>query len=38
MVKSEAGEDLLQVELKLNPLLFTGPLNIIRVYQRREEK
>ena len=36
--KSESGEDLLRVELKLNPLLFSGPLNIVRVYQRRRDK
>jgi hypothetical protein len=32
--KSETGEDLLRVELKLSPLMFAGPLNIVRIYQR----
>ena len=33
--KTESGEVVLHVELKLNPLLFTGPLHITRVYQRK---
>ncbi len=34
LVKSETGEDLLRVELKLNPLMFAGPLKIVRFYER----
>ncbi len=37
LVRSETGEELLRVELKLNPLMFAGPLNIVRIYQRRSE-
>ncbi len=36
--KSETGEDLLRVELKLNPLMFAGPLHIVRFYQRSRVK
>ena len=36
--KSETGEDLLRVELKLKPLMFGGPLHIVRVYQRSRGK
>lgn len=35
--KSTSGEDLLRVELELNPLMFSGPLHIVRVYQRRQD-
>ncbi len=36
--KSATGEDILHVELKLNPLMFAGPLHIVRVYQRGRDK
>jgi len=35
LVNSTAGEKLLRVELELNPLMFAGPLHIVRIYQRR---
>lgn len=35
--KSETGELLLRVELKLNPLMFAGPLHIVRFYQRKRD-
>lgn len=34
LLKSESGETLLQVELNLNPLLFSGPIYVKRFYQR----
>lgn len=35
--KSDTGELLLRVELKLSPLLFAGPLHIVRFYQRKRD-
>ena len=35
--KSESGEDILRVELTLNPLMFAGPLHIVRIYQHSRE-
>ncbi|MBT7952037.1 MAG: hypothetical protein HN764_10465 [Gammaproteobacteria bacterium] len=37
LIKSDSGKDLLQVELNLNPLMFSGPLYIKRVYNREGE-
>ncbi len=35
--KSSTGEPLLHVELKLTPLLFSGSVHIIRVYERQKQ-
>jgi hypothetical protein len=35
---SQTGEVLLQAELNLNPLLFSGPIYIKRIYQRAQYK
>ena len=37
LVKSDSGQDLLQVELNLNPLMFSGPIYLKRVYNREGE-
>jgi hypothetical protein len=37
LVKSESGQTLLQVELNLNPLMFSGPIYIKRIYNREGE-
>lgn len=34
LTRSESGEELLKVELNLDPLLFSGPIHIVRIYQR----
>ena len=34
--KSQAGEILLYVEMELRPLMFSGPIHLKRVYQRKQ--